>query len=95
MAQTVDRVERERRGEDRLARVFDALREACDNLDDSRAVERRRRDEVCDREAVQDWRVQLLVQRRAGHGWESYARTLRPAPVTRLAMDASHVSCGW
>ncbi len=65
MAQPVDRVEREWCGEDRLACVLDALREARDDFDDSCAVERRRRDEVRDREAVQDCRTQRSAQRHA------------------------------
>lgn len=73
MAQPVDRVERKRRGEDRLSRVLDALGEARDNLDDRRAVERRRRDEVRDREAVQDCNVIRGVSAVGGsrRGWQT------------------------
>ena len=51
----VPRVERERSGEDNLARVLDGVRHACDELDDVRRVKGGGRDDVGESVAVENW----------------------------------------
>lgn len=87
MANTVEGVESEWRGEDSLASNLDAGRERLHGRDNVLAGESGGRDKVGKREAVEHCECEV-DQRTTGY----YVRTLRPTPVTRLAMDASHVS---
>ena len=86
---------------DGLAGVLDRVGEACDEVDDVRAVEGAREEEVAEREAVQDCWVRSAATRwRRGRGsldakGKEHSRTLSAAPVARLAMEPIQVSCGW
>ena len=99
MAEAVEGVEGERCGEDGLGGKLDRVGKAGDKLDDVRGVEGARRNEVGEREAVQDCSVRSAAARCGGEVWNAkgkeHSRTLSPAPVARLAMEAIQVSCGW
>ena len=94
MPQTVDGVEGEGSGEDELSSVLDGFGEIVDKGNDVLAVEGSRSDEIGDTEGVEHCEVMFrdLGHSESGGG---YAQTLRPAPVTRLAMEPSQVSWGW
>jgi hypothetical protein len=55
MSQTIQRVKRERSGEDHFACVLGGIWKAADKLDDMYAVEGAGCNKVGEREAIEDW----------------------------------------
>ena len=94
MPQTVDGVEGKRSSEDRFSGVFDYFRKTGNELNDVSAVKGSRCHQIGNRETIEHCAsVNLSTPVIQSFKW--YSQTLSPAPVTRLAIEPNHVSCGW
>jgi hypothetical protein len=91
MPQTVEGVEGKRSGEDRFSGILDYFRKTGNELDNMSAVKSSRCHQVGNRETIEHCEsVNLSAPVVQSSKW--YSQTLSPVPVTRLAMEATHVS---
>jgi len=91
MPDAIESVESERCRQYDLGGILDRVRESRDDLQHMDRVESSRSGKVCQEVAVHHWN-KSEAEIEAG---AFCLQTLRPTPVSRLAMEESHVNWGW